>query len=127
MPEFHAPYTPNASYRNQPVAVIVDAKPAYEFLLSINTFSDFEHCEGYDIGSTWYDAVRAKIPASLLTFVEQSEENWLFLLGLVYDCPLPKDVPTFITFIEAMEPLELYLRFLGYYSRHVRRVTPPEL
>lgn len=119
--------TLHTAYRNQPVSVIVEAKVAYEFLMSINTFSDFDHCEEYDIGREWYEAIRAKTPASLLTFMEQMGENWLFLLGTVYDCPQPKDVLTFITFIETLEPFELYLRLLGYYVRYMRRVTPPQL
>lgn len=115
------------AHRNQPLSVTVEAKVAYEFLISINTFSDFEHCEEYEIGREWYDAARAKIPAPLLVFMEQMGENWLFLLGSVYDCPQPKDVATFITFIETLEPFELYLRLLGYYVRYMRRATPPEL
>lgn len=119
--------TLHTAYRNQPISVTVEAKAAYEFLMSINTFSDFEHCEEYEIGREWYEAIRAKIPAPLLAFMEQMGENWLFLLGTVYDCPQPKDASTFITFIETLEPFELYLRLLGYYVRYMRRVTPPEL
>jgi DNA-binding IclR family transcriptional regulator len=39
------------------------------------------------------------------------------MLGLVYDCPPPRDVPAFIAFVEAMEPLERRLRLLKKLSQ----------
>jgi hypothetical protein len=49
------------------------------------------------------------------------------MLGLVYDCPAPRDVPALITYLETIDPLELRLHMLGYYVRQHRRATPSEI
>src|SRR5207245_10218023 len=49
------------------------------------------------------------------------------MLGMVYDCPAPRDVPAVIAHIEAIDPLEIRLHMLGYYIRQHCRVTPPEI
>jgi DNA-binding transcriptional ArsR family regulator len=117
--------------RRQPLIVEVEAFPAYEFLMSLCAFSDAENYASFDIGKTWFDGVRKKASPDLLATVEQfsfhSYEVWEHILGLVYDCPAPRDVPTFIVHIEATDPLELRLHMLGYYVRSHCRATPPEV
>jgi len=111
--------------------VEIEAYPAYEFLMSLCAFSDAENYTSFDIGKAWFDGVRKKASPDLLATVEQfsfhSYEVWEHILGLVYDCPPPRDVPTFIAHIEATDPLELRLHMLGYYVRSHCRATPPEV
>ncbi len=117
--------------RRQPLIVEIEASPAYEFLMTLCAFSEVEHHAEYEVGKEWFDDVRKKASPDLLALVEQfsfhSHEIWEHMLGLVYDCPAPRDVPTFTAHIEAIDPLELRLHMLGYYVRQHCRVTPPEI
>ena len=117
--------------RRQPLIVEIEASPAYEFLMSLCAFSDKVHHAVYEVGKEWFDEIYKKASPDLLALVEQfsfhSQEIWEHMLGLVYDCPSPRDVPAFITHIETIDPLELRLHMLGYYVRQHRRATPPEV
>ena len=98
---------------------------------TLQCFSEVERHAEYEVGKQWFDDVRKKASPDLLALVEQfsfhSNEIWEHMLGLVYDCPAPRDVPAFIAHIEAIDPLELRLHMLGYYVRKHCRVTPPEI
>jgi len=117
--------------RRQPLIVEIEASPAYEFLMTLCAFSEVEHHAEYEVGKEWFDDVRKKASPDLLALVEQfsfhSHEIWEHMLGMVYDCPAPRDVPAFIAHIEAIDPLEIRLHMLGYYIRQHCRVTPPEI
>ncbi len=117
--------------RRQPLIVEIEASPAYEFLMTLCAYSEVEHHAEYEVGKEWFDDVRKKASPDLLALVEQfsfhSHEIWEHILGLVYDSPAPRDVPAFITQIEAIDPLELRLHMMGYYVRQHCRVTPPEI
>ncbi len=117
--------------RRQPLIVEIEASPAYEFLMTLCAYCDAERYATYDVGIEWFDDVRKKASPDLLATVEQfsfhSHEIWEHMLGLVYDCPTPRDVPTLIALIEATDPLELRLHMLGYYVRQHRRATSPEV
>jgi DNA-binding transcriptional ArsR family regulator len=92
---------------------------------------DFHSETMYDIGKAWFDDVRAKASPELLENIEQfsfhSHQVWEHVFGLAYNCPPPRDVPTFIAYLEGIDALELRLYLLGYYVREHRRVTPPEI
>ena len=117
--------------RRQPLIVEIEASSAYEFLMTLCAFSEVEHHAEYEVGKEWFDDVRKKASPDLLALVEQfsfhSHEIWEHMLGMVYDCPAPRDVPAFIAHIEAIDPLEIRLHMLGYYIRQHCRVTPPEI
>lgn len=72
---------------------------------------------------------RAKATPELLTqlAIFKAKVIWLSFYGLAYDCPLPGNVPTFLAYLNGMDARELRLRLLGYYSRDVRRHTPPDV
>jgi DNA-binding transcriptional ArsR family regulator len=117
--------------RRQPLIVEIEARPAYEFLMTLCAFSETNHHAEYEVGKEWFDDIRKKASPDLLALVEQfsfhSHEIWEHMLGLAYDSPAPGDVPAFIALIEATDPLELRLHLLGYYVRQHRRATPPEI
>ena len=124
--------TPAMPARRQPLAVEIEASPAYEFLMTLCVFSDCEnHRTIYDAGSAWFDAIHAKASPDLLVAITQfsphSHEIWEHLLSLAYECPIPRDVPTLIAHFAATEPLELRLHLLGYYLRTHRRATPSDI
>jgi DNA-binding transcriptional ArsR family regulator len=117
--------------RRQSLTVEIEASPAYEFLMTLCAFSEVEHHTEYEVGKEWFDNVRKKASTDLLALVEQfsfhSHEIWEHMLGLVYATPAPRDVSTFIAYIEAIDPLELRLHMLGYYVREHCRATSPEI
>ena len=127
--------TQKVPLRRQSLTVEVETSPAYEFLMSLCVFNDA--CEDsqsetkYDVGKSWFDNVRAKASPELVETIEQfsfhSHELWEHVFGMTYDCPPPRDVPTFLAYLENIDPLELRLYLLGYYVREHRRVTPPEI
>lgn len=124
----------NVPLRRQALIVEVEAAPAYEFLVSLCAFNDacgdFHSEVTYDVGKAWFEDVRAKASPDLLATIEQfsfhSHQVWEHIFSLAYSCPAPRDVPTFIDYLETIDALELRLHILGYYVREHRRVTPPE-
>ncbi|HYB00922.1 MAG TPA: ArsR family transcriptional regulator [Ktedonobacteraceae bacterium] len=117
--------------RRQALTVEIEASPAYEFLMTLCTYNGVEHQSEFEVGKEWFDDIRKKASPDLLALVEHfsfhSLDIWEHLLGLVYNSPAPRDVPTFISYVEAMDPLELRLHLLGYYVREHCRVTSPEI
>jgi DNA-binding transcriptional ArsR family regulator len=117
--------------RRQALTVEIEASAAYEFLMTLCAYSDVEHHEEYEVGKEWFDNIRKKASSDLLALVEQfsfhSHDVWEHMLGLVYNSPAPRDVPTFVAYVEAIDPLELRLHLLGYYVREHCRVTSPEI
>jgi DNA-binding transcriptional ArsR family regulator len=117
--------------RRQALTVEIEASPAYEFLMTLFAYSAVEHHAEYEVGKEWFEDIRKKASSDLLALVEQfsfhSHDVWEHMLGLVYNSPAPRDVPTFIAYVEEIDPLELRLHLLGYYVREHCRVTSPEI
>lgn len=117
--------------RRQPLTVAIEARPAYEFLMTLCAYSEVAYHGEYEVGKEWFDNIREMASSDLLALVEQfsfhSHDVWEHMLGLVYNSPAPRDVPSFIAYVEAIDPLELRLHLLGYYVREHCRVTPPEI
>jgi DNA-binding transcriptional ArsR family regulator len=113
------------------LTVNIETSLAHECLMTLYAWSDSERWATYEVGKVWFDAVRAQASPDLLTTIEQftchSTQIWEHLLSLVYECPHPRDVPTFLRLMEQTDPLEVRLHLLGYYMRAHRRVTPPEI
>ena len=117
--------------RRQALIVEVEASPTYEFLMTLCAFSDVEGYASYEVGKAWFEDIRAKISPDLLANIEQfgfhTHEVWVHMLSMAYDFPPPRDVPGFIRYVEAIDPVELRLHVLGYYVRDHCRVTPPDV
>jgi DNA-binding transcriptional ArsR family regulator len=109
----------------------VDACPAYEFVLSLAVWSDAPGHATYDVDKGWFEAIRAQASQPLLqdieAFARHSDVIWAHLISLAYECPAPRDVPTFLAYAKTIDPMEVRLRLLGYYVRCYRRATPPEV
>ena len=113
------------------LAVTIETSLAHEFLMSLFAFSDVERRTTYAVGNSWFEGVHKDASPDLLATIEQftfrTSQVWEHLVSLVYDCPHPRDVPTFLHFIEQTDALEVRLHLLGYYTRAHRRVTPPNV
>jgi len=108
----------------------IDCSPAYEFLMTLIVFNE-EKDYDYEVGSEWFDAIRARAGSDLLAALKEYQVDcnhfWKHLLGLVYDSEAPRDVPAFLAHLEETEPLELRLHLIGYYRRGFRKSTPLDI
>ena len=112
-----------------PPTVTVDVAPAYEFLQSVVTAFNEGETETYDVGSEWIAEVRRRAGPELESRVREvaldDVDTFTHLIGLAYDTPAPRDVPTFIAHLRATDPTEIKLHLAQYYTREARRMTPP--
>jgi DNA-binding transcriptional ArsR family regulator len=99
--------------------------------MTLYVLSDEARRTTYEVGPSWFENIRQLASPDLLATIEQfnfhTNQVWEHLLSLVYDCPNPRDIPTFLSFLEQTDPLEIRLHLLGYYVREHRRVTPPDI
>lgn len=104
----------------------VEASEAAELLLSINTLLGDHAAEDFDLGPEWLAEARARVPADVLELA-----GGLFagctahLLGLVWETPAPRRVDDFVAYLRSLDPLELRLTVLGYYTRG-HHIAQPE-
>jgi DNA-binding transcriptional ArsR family regulator len=87
--------------------------------------------QAYEVGEEWFEMVREKATPALLRDIKEvgdaSCDAWEHLLGLAYDCPAPRDVPGFLSYLETVGPFELRLHMFGYYQRRFRIHTPLDI
>jgi len=114
-----------------PPAVTIETAPAYELLLSIVVTLDHEDADTYDIGPEWIAEARERAGAELLERLEAvsfgDADTFRHLLGLAYESPAPRDVPTFVSHLRDVDPVEIKLHLVQFYARDVRRMTPPAI
>ena len=112
-----------------PPAVTIETAAAYELLLSIVVALDHEDADTYDIGPDWLADARERAGAELLERLEAvsfgDADTFRHLIGLAYDSPAPRDVPAFLSHLGDADPVEIKLHLVQFYSRDVRRMTPP--
>lgn len=117
--------------------VEMDGGLAYEFIESLLIYFEHEcHEKGYayEVGESWFENIRTTCSQDVLKGLEAFTlqavsarcglHSWSHVLGLVYDSPVPKDIPTFLEYLASLEPVEIRLYLLGYYQRDLRKVTP---
>ena len=121
----------NRAEQQSSLTAEIEISAAHECLMTLYVLSDEARRTTYEVGPSWFEIVRQLASSDLLATIEQfnfhTNQVWEHLLSLVYDCPNPRDVPTFLSFLEQTDPLEIRLHLLGYYVREHRRVTPPEI
>ncbi len=123
--------------RQQSPIIEVDYGAAYELLLSMSVFADSKDHHDYEVGSNWFDVIHARVSVDILQSIDSLYytinlnndymTSWINLLGLVHDSPAPKDVPTFLSYLANLDPLELRLHLFGYYKKYIRRLIPLDI
>jgi len=119
----------NPPDRGRTPIVEIDVGTAYEFLMTLHATYEKEDFD-YEVGDEWLNTVRTKAGPDLLAAIDKFSSYykiWGHLLGLAYDCPPPRDAPSLIAHIEALDPLEVRLHLFGYYQRRFRRTTPLDI
>jgi DNA-binding transcriptional ArsR family regulator len=114
--------------RPQPLGVEIEDAVAYEFVTSLCVFFEEEDHGDLEIGRAWADDIRAKASPELLAdlarFCAGSGMVWMALWGLVYESAAPKDVASFLAYLEALDPIEIRFRLLGEHSPAGRNPFP---
>ena len=108
--------------------VEVAASEAAELLLSMSAVLGDHQAEEFDVGAERILAAREAIPPELRAAagdITLGEGCAALLLGLVWEAPPPRRVEDFVALLQAIDPLELKLNLLGYYTRG-HHVAEPE-
>ncbi len=120
--------TPTRGPGKSPRAVI-EVSPAYELILSILAAFDGDETDTRDLGQDWVADVLARAGDDLVERVRRvsgsSWDTFPHLAGLVHDTPSPQTVPAFLDHLRQTDELELLLHLVQFYTRDVRRMTPP--
>jgi DNA-binding transcriptional ArsR family regulator len=98
--------------------------------MALGVVSDVEGRETYELDAAWFERVRQRASPELLAHIKAltaSDKPWAHLVSLAYEAPPPRDVPAFLAQLDQTDAMEVRLRFLGYYVRAVRRLTPPDI
>jgi DNA-binding transcriptional ArsR family regulator len=99
--------------------VQVDARLAYEFLISLCAMGNPEEHPTYEIGQSWFDNIRTTGSQPLRSALHRVGDNvgkvWINLIGLATQPPAPQDVPSLLHLVRELEPRDLRLYLLGFH------------
>ncbi len=114
---------------NRPPIVSIEPSPAYELLQSIVVTMGHEGSDTYEVGAEWVAEMKARAGDDLWKRVEEvslgDTDTFIHMIGLVHDTPAPRDVPAFLEHLRETDADEIRLHLVQFYSREVRRMTPP--
>jgi DNA-binding transcriptional ArsR family regulator len=109
----------------------VDARPAYEFILTLIAFVTPDRVDSYDVGPEWFERTGARVTEALRGRIERLTQGCEHLVcrlfGLAHDVDPPASADALIEAVDPLDPATLRLTLLGYYARRTRRRVPPEL
>ena len=112
-----------------PPILSIDVAPAYELLQSMAVVFGEEDSDTFEVGSEWLEEARQRAGGELVDRIERvmmgENDTFVHLAGLVYDTPAPRDVPTFLAHLRETDAAEIVLHLVQFYSREIRRMTPP--
>jgi DNA-binding transcriptional ArsR family regulator len=107
----------------------IDVSPAYELLQSMAVVFAEDDGDTYEIGNAWLGEARERAGEDLVARVEGvmmgENDTFIHLSGLVHDTPAPRDVPAFLAHLRETDAAEIMLHLVQFYSREIRRMTPP--
>ncbi|HET8912101.1 MAG TPA: metalloregulator ArsR/SmtB family transcription factor [Ktedonobacteraceae bacterium] len=129
--------TPRRNPTQEMPPIELEMGQAFDFIESLLIYydNDWEGLEcTYEIGKDWFEHIRTSCSPEMLAgldsftlqvpIVHGKLDSWYHLMGMVYDAPAPRDVSTFMAYLESLEPWEILLNWLGYYQRDLRRIIP---
>jgi DNA-binding transcriptional ArsR family regulator len=112
-----------------PPILSIDVAPAYELLQSMAVVFGEEEGDTFEVGSEWLEEARERAGGELVGRIERvmmgETDTFVHLAGLVYDTPAPRDVPSFLAHLRETDATEIVLHLVQFYSREIRRMTPP--
>lgn len=109
----------------------IDSRDAYEFLLTLTAYATPYRVDSYDVGEAWFERVDGLVAPSdretLRALTEACEHVLIRLFGLARDLPAPGSSEQLLEALAALEPDDLRLTLLGFYSRRTRRRIAPDV
>lgn len=113
------------------LTVTVEARPAYELLMTLMAAADPAERAGYEIEPEWFVRVDEAAGPALMAAIDRLTAGcaWPFgnVLGLAIDTAEPRDGQTLLHHLESVSDRDIHLALLGYTLRPFRRATPPEV
>src|SRR5258707_1369629 len=82
----------NPLQRDQFPDIVIEARAAFEFLMSLHVFfGDGKH-KDFELENEWFEQIRAKISPELRALIEKhnSYKVWIHLFPLAYNSALPR-------------------------------------
>jgi DNA-binding transcriptional ArsR family regulator len=112
-------------------ALVIDAAPAYELLMSMTAVASPHEAAALEIGPEWLESVRQRAGDELLARIRslsgEEADLCVNLIPLAYDTPQPRGVDEFLAHLRETDAIEIRLHILDFYSREIRRMTPPDV
>ena len=109
----------------------VNARPAYEFILSLVAFATPQRVDSYDVGVEWFTRTGARVGDELRSQIAQLTQGCEHLVcrlyGLAHDLETPGTADALIDAVDQLNPATMRLTLLGYYAKRTRRRVPPEV
>lgn len=114
--------------RSGPPTVSLELATAYELLHSIVVVLEYEEADTYDLDAGWIADMRQRAGDGLLDRLRAVSfgdvDTFRHLVGVAYDAPAPRDVPTLLAHLDSLDPHEIKLHLVQFYAREIRRMTP---
>jgi DNA-binding transcriptional ArsR family regulator len=111
--------------------VSIEVAPAFELLVSLVATAESDEAETYEVGAEWIAEARARAGDELLARIAAvshgDPDTFTHLVGLAWDAPAPRDVPSFLEHMRRTDAEEILLHLVQYYSREIRRQTPADV
>jgi DNA-binding transcriptional ArsR family regulator len=112
-----------------PPRLTVEVSPAYELLLSVLVSLEDRDADTRDLSDEWLAEARTRAGDDLVerarSMAGDNPDTFTHLIGLVHDTPTPRTVDGFLDHLRETEADEIRLHLLQFYSREIRRQTPP--
>jgi DNA-binding transcriptional ArsR family regulator len=110
-----------------PPLVTVDVAAAYELLHSVVVVLEADESGTYDADAGWLDGLRERAGTDLLDRLRAvcfgEYDTFRHLAGVAYDADAPRDVAAFLDHLRTLDPIELKLHLVQFYTREARRRT----
>ncbi len=117
--------------REQAYEAHVEAGLTYEFLITLTAFGLPSEHGTYEVGSAWFEHIRKGASKPLLQALDrigsEAGKIWVNLVGLATTSPATRDVPSFLSRVQDLDPLELRLYLLGFHVPHYQQSITREV
>jgi DNA-binding transcriptional ArsR family regulator len=117
--------------REQVYEAHVEAGLTFEFLITLTAFGLPSEHETYEVGSAWFEHIRKGASKPLLQALDrigsEAGKIWVNLVGLATTSPATRDVPSFLSRVQDLDPLELRLYLLGFHVPHYQQSITREV
>lgn len=111
--------------------ISIEVSPAYELLESLVAMIDDNAPDTYDVGADWMAEMQERAGPELMARVRRISgsyaDSFIHLMGLAYETPAPRDIPTFLDHLRQTDADEIRLHVVQFYERETRRATAPNV